>query len=95
MSDVRCTGNERSLTECHQSGWGKQNREHSKDAGVVCAPLGKVTTFSDRFRYNDRENYRLSHKFILGVQKFSGIRLVGKYFLTREEKSRISKRPVM
>ena len=75
MGDVRCTGNERSLTECHQSGWGKQNCEHSKDAGVVCAPLGKVTTFSDRFRYNDRENYRLSHKFILGVQKFSGIRL--------------------
>ena len=45
MGDVRCTGNERSLTECHHSGWGKQNCEHSKDAGVVCAPLGKVTTF--------------------------------------------------
>ncbi|CAH3183878.1 unnamed protein product [Porites evermanni] len=47
MGDVRCTGNEKSLTECHQSGWGKQNCEHSKDAGVVCAPLGKYLTKSN------------------------------------------------
>ena len=44
MDDVRCTGNERSLTECRHSGWEKQNSDHSQDAGVVCA-LGKNNVF--------------------------------------------------
>ena len=38
MGDVRCTGNERSLTECRHNGWGKQNCEQSDDVGVICAP---------------------------------------------------------
>ena len=62
MGDVRCTGNERSLTECHQSGWGKQNCEHSKDAGVVCAPLGKVTTRRYEISLSRLENISLHEK---------------------------------
>ena len=36
MDNVRCTGNESSLTECHRSNWGIHNCGHHEDAGVIC-----------------------------------------------------------
>ena len=36
MDDVRCTGDESSLTECGHSGWGMENCDHDEDAGVLC-----------------------------------------------------------
>ena len=36
MDDVRCTGDESSLTECGHIGWGNENCGHGEDAGVMC-----------------------------------------------------------
>ena len=45
MNDVRCTGNEKSLTECRHNGWGKHNCDHRDHAGVVCTTGKKKGRF--------------------------------------------------
>ena len=42
MDNVRCIGNESSLTECARSGWGAHNCGHYEDAGVICATAGNA-----------------------------------------------------
>ena len=36
LSDVRCTGNEASLSICSHRGWGRHSCGHTQDAGVIC-----------------------------------------------------------
>ena len=49
MSDVDCTGNENSISECPHIGWGETSCSHTHDAGLycsseICMPL-KNSTF--------------------------------------------------
>ena len=43
LDNVGCFGNEKSVSQCRHQGWGVENCGHSKDAGVVCRPKGRVT----------------------------------------------------
>ena len=45
MDDVRCTGDESSLTECDHNGWGIENCGHHEDAGVMCSAGDKKIYF--------------------------------------------------
>ena len=36
MDNVKCSGYESALDLCYFPGWGKENCDHSEDAGVVC-----------------------------------------------------------
>jgi len=36
LSELSCTGEEKSLTECGHSGWGINNCDHGKDVEVIC-----------------------------------------------------------
>ena len=56
LNDVRCVGNERSISHCSHLGWGAHNCRHDKDAGVVCRPAGNLAIHA----YNKLEANRFS-----------------------------------
>lgn len=43
LDDVKCTGNEESLSNCVHIGLGNHNCGHSEDAGVECSSTGKFS----------------------------------------------------
>ena len=40
LDDLQCVGDETSILECSHRGWGVHSCGHSRDAGVVCHPIG-------------------------------------------------------
>ena len=41
LSEMKCTGEEKSLLDCPHSGWGQNSCDHGRDAGVSCLEQGK------------------------------------------------------
>ena len=57
LDDVRCVGNERSISHCSHSGLGVHNCGHYKDAGVVCRPAGNLAIHAhNAFPYKVNRN---------------------------------------
>ncbi len=44
MNYIRCIGSESTLKNCGSKGWGKNDRDHSVDAGIICS--GKLSQTS-------------------------------------------------
>lgn len=45
LSEVDCSGRERSLLDCPNAGWGNNDCSHRRDAGVRCLHEGCLTNF--------------------------------------------------
>ena len=37
LDDVRCSGSESSIADCHHGGWGEGDCDHREDASVICS----------------------------------------------------------
>ena len=47
LEDIRCTGQEQSLTDCMHGNWGRTDCGHKEDAGCVCEPAAALEEEED------------------------------------------------
>ena len=45
LNEVRCVGNESSISECVHIGWGDHDCRHNYNAGVVCRPTSMTMIY--------------------------------------------------
>lgn len=65
IDNVRCTGQERSLTECSHRAWGNNNCGHQNDVGVVCNYTGnKHLSWFASIIYHLKACFQAHHLFI-------------------------------
>uniref|UniRef100_A0A3Q4GWY9 SRCR domain-containing protein n=1 Tax=Neolamprologus brichardi TaxID=32507 RepID=A0A3Q4GWY9_NEOBR len=69
LSDVTCSGNESSLTECEHSGWGNYYSGHYYDVGVICSG-DKMRTLLDISAYSCVSNEKSFLYNKINISKF-------------------------
>ena len=62
LDDVKCVGNETSISECSHRGWGIHGCSHGEDASVRCKPRGKVKPHDEKFTNKRYSPARLTVK---------------------------------
>ena len=71
LSDVRCTGNETSLSLCSHRGWRRHTGGHRGDAGVHCK--GECDSETSLFRTNWDRKYVHVRREVVHTSKFKNV----------------------
>lgn len=68
LSEMKCTGEEKSLLDCPHSGWGQNSCDHGRDAGVSCLEQG-VPQILEVGCYRDKSSDRALDNLYANLRK--------------------------